>query len=66
MTDIKDVEIPDEPAATQLWGKRLTRVNVSFPEEVDIVLHHVGDGNRSLGIRELARLFVRLAKDQEV
>ena len=52
-------DIPEEPSAP-----KLIRRNITITEEVDQVLKFAGDGNRSRGIRELARLFVRLAASQ--
>lgn len=54
-------DIPNEPEKPVIKYKYL----VGITEEVDAVLKFAGDGNRSRGVRELARLYMRLVNGQE-
>lgn len=56
------MEIPNEPEKKQRTWKQ---VCINVTPEIDEIVKFAGDGNRSKGVRELARLFVRLAEESK-
>jgi len=61
MAELKDIPAEQEPT------RRIsTPVSISTTAELDAVLLHVGGGNRSRGVRELARMYLRSLRNGEV
>lgn len=66
MTDLTRNELRDIPAEPHDdRPPPMIVTSISIPPEVDDVLLHVGGGKRSRGVRELARMYLRMLRGEQ-
>ena len=59
-------ELKEIPAEQEVVRSISRPVSIATTAELDAVLLHVGAGNRSRGVRELARMYLRMRRASEV
>lgn len=59
-------ELKDLPAERDLMRSISKPVSIATTPELDAVLLYLGGGNRSRGVRELARMYLRSLRNGEV
>ena len=66
MTDLARNELRDIPAEpSETKSPKMIVTSISIPPEVDAVLLKAGGGKRSRGVRELARMYLRMLRGEQ-